>query len=119
MLFKYVEQKSSKQSYKVIDIALKTTQTIIYPKGHDGIFKLIEARCKCGLPLITFLYLKTVKSGNNIKLSINFSLTKPLKGLIYKWYRVLVFNCNNIKFSIVNAELNTFFQLFGKKDKSS
>ena len=48
-----------------------------------------------------------VKGGNNIKLSINFSLVKPLKGLIYKWYWVLVLNYNNIKSSIVNTELDT------------
>jgi len=35
---------------------------------------------------ITFPYLKIVKGGNNIKLSIDFGLTKPLKGLIYKRY---------------------------------
>ena len=50
-----------------------------------------------------------VKGGNNIKLSIDFSLTKPLKSLIYKWYRVLVLNYNSIKSSIVNIELNTSF----------
>ena len=48
-----------------------------------------------------------VKSGNNIKLSINFNLIKPFKSLIYKWYRVSVFNYNSIKSFIVNAELNT------------
>ena len=48
-----------------------------------------------------------VKGGNNIKLSIDFNLTKPLKGLTYKQYRVLVLNYNSIKSSIVNAELNT------------
>ena len=48
-----------------------------------------------------------VKGGDNIKLSIDFSLTKPLKSLIYKWYRVSVLNYNSIKSSIVNAELNT------------
>ena len=48
-----------------------------------------------------------VKGGNNIKLNINFSLIKPLKSLIYKQYRVLVFNYNSIKSSIVNAELDT------------
>ena len=48
-----------------------------------------------------------VKGSNNIKLSINFSLTKPLKSLIYKQYRVLVFNHNSIKSSIVNIELDT------------
>ena len=50
-----------------------------------------------------------VKGGNNIKLSIDFGLTKPLKGLIYKQYWVLVFNCNSVKSFIVNAELNTSF----------
>ena len=49
-----------------------------------------------------------VKGGDNIKLSINFSLTKPLKGLMYKWYRVLVFNYNSVKSSIVNVELDDF-----------
>ena len=48
-----------------------------------------------------------VKGGNNIKLSINFGLAKLLKGLIYKWYWVSVFNYNSIKSSIVNTELNT------------
>ena len=43
-----------------------------------------------------------VKSGNNIELSINFGLTKPLKSLIYKQYRVLVFNYNSIKSFMVN-----------------
>jgi len=64
---------------------------------------------KCGLLFITFLYLEAVKFGNNIKLSINFSLTKPFKGLTYKWYGVLVFNYNSIKSFIVNAELNASF----------
>jgi len=50
-----------------------------------------------------------VKGGDNIKLSIDFSLTKPLKSLIYKRYKVLVLNYNSIKSSIVNAELNTSF----------
>ena len=48
-----------------------------------------------------------VKGSDNIKLSINFGLTKPLKSLIYKQYRVLVLNYNSIKSSIVNTELNT------------
>ena len=48
-----------------------------------------------------------VKGGNNIKLSIDFNLIKLLKGLIYKQYRVLVFDYNSIKSSIVNAESNT------------
>ena len=60
-----------------------------------------------------------VKGGNNIKLSINFNLVKPLKGLIYKRYWVLVFNYNSIKSSIVNIELDTSFWLFNKKNKSS
>ena len=49
-----------------------------------------------------------VKGGNNIKLSIDFSLTKLLKSLIYKQYRVSVFNYNSIKSFIVNAELDAF-----------
>jgi hypothetical protein len=49
-----------------------------------------------------------VKSGNNIKLSIDLGLVKPFKGLIYKQYRVLILNCNGVKPSIVNAELDTF-----------
>jgi hypothetical protein len=48
-----------------------------------------------------------VKYSNNIKLGIDFSLAKPLKSLIYKRYRVLVLNCNSVKSSIVNVELNT------------
>ena len=47
-----------------------------------------------------------VKGGDNIKLSIDFSLTKLLKNLIYKQYGVLVLNYNSVKSSIVNAELN-------------
>ena len=50
-----------------------------------------------------------VKGGDNIKLSIDFSLIKPLKSLMYKRYRVLVFNYNSVKSSIVDVELNTFF----------
>ena len=60
-----------------------------------------------------------VKGGNNIKLSINFSLIKPLKSLIYKQYRVLVLDYNNIKSFIVNIELNTSSWLLSKKDKNS
>ena len=60
-----------------------------------------------------------VKSGNNIKLSINFSLIKLLKGLIYKRYKVLVFDCNSIKSSIVNTELDTSSWLLSKKDRGS
>ena len=60
-----------------------------------------------------------VKGGNNIKFSINFSLIKPLKGLIYKQYRVSVLNHNSIKSFIVNTELNTSFWLLSKKDKNS
>ena len=48
-----------------------------------------------------------VKGGDDIKLSINFGLTKPLKSLIYKWYRVSVLNYNSVKSSIVNIELDT------------
>ena len=50
-----------------------------------------------------------VKGGNNIKFNINFGLAKPLKGLIYKWYWVLVLDYNNIKSSVVNIELDTSF----------
>ena len=50
-----------------------------------------------------------VKGSNNIKLSINFGLVKPLKGLIYKQYWVSVFNYNSVKSFIVNIELNTSF----------
>ena len=50
-----------------------------------------------------------VKGGNNIKLSIDFSLAKPFKSFVYKWYGVLVLNYNSIKSYIVNIELNTFF----------
>ena len=46
-----------------------------------------------------------VKGGTNIKFSIDFGLIEPLKSLIYKQYRVLVFNYNSIKSFIVNAEL--------------
>ena len=60
-----------------------------------------------------------VKGGNNIKFSIDFGLIKPLKSLIYKWYGVLVFNYNSIKSFIINIELDTFFWLFSKKDRSS
>jgi len=66
-------------------------------------------RCECGFPFITFLYLEVVKGGNNIKLSIDFSLAKPLKSLIYKRYGVLIFNYNSIKSFIVNIELDTSF----------
>ncbi len=48
-----------------------------------------------------------VKGGNNIELSIDFGLAKLFKGLTYKWYRVSVLNCNSVKSSIVNIELNT------------
>ena len=50
-----------------------------------------------------------VKGNNNIKFSINFGLTKPLKNYIYKRYKVLIFNYNSIKSSIINIELDTFF----------
>ena len=48
-----------------------------------------------------------VKGGNDIKFSIDFGLTKPLKSLIYKQYGVLVFNYNSVKSFIINTELNT------------
>ena len=60
-----------------------------------------------------------VKGGDDIKLNINFSLTKLLKSLIYKQYRVLVFNYNSVKSSIVNVELNTSSWLLSKKDRDS
>jgi hypothetical protein len=60
-----------------------------------------------------------VKGGNNIKLSIDFGLTKPLKSFIYKQYRVSVLNYNSIKSSIINTELDTSFWLFCKKDGGS
>ena len=60
-----------------------------------------------------------VKGGNNIKLSINFSLTKLFKSLIYKQYRVLVLDYNSIKSSIVNVESDTSSWLLGKKDRGS
>ena len=50
-----------------------------------------------------------VKGGDNIKLNIDFGLTKPLKSFIYKRYGVLVFNYNSVKSFIVNIELNTSF----------
>jgi len=50
-----------------------------------------------------------VKGGDNIELSIDFGLTKPLKGLMYKRYWVSVLNCNSVKSSIVNVELDTSF----------
>ena len=47
-----------------------------------------------------------VKGSDNIELSIDFGLTKLLKSLIYKQYRVSVLNYNSIKSSIVNIELD-------------
>jgi len=66
-------------------------------------------RCKCGFPFITFLYLKAVKSSNDIEFSIDLSLVKLFKGLIYKQYGVLILNCNGVKPFIVNVELDTSF----------
>ena len=66
---------------------------------------------------MTFPYSKIVKGGNNIKLSIDFSLTKLLKSLIYKRYRVLVLNYNSIKSSIVNTKLDTSSWLLSKKNR--
>ena len=48
-----------------------------------------------------------VKGGDNIKLSVDFGLTKPLKSLTYKRYGVSVFNHNSVKSSIVDVELDT------------
>ena len=50
-----------------------------------------------------------VKGGDNIKLSIDFGLTKPLKSLTYKRYKVSVLNYNSVKSSIVNTKLDTSF----------
>ena len=101
----------------VINIALKSAWAIAYTKGYNSIFKLAKAQYKYSFLFIIFPYLEMVKGGNNIKLSINFSLAKPLKGLIYKQYQVSVLNCNSIKSSIVNAELDTSFWLFSKKNR--
>ena len=60
-----------------------------------------------------------VKGGNDIKLSINFSLTKPLKSLMYKQYGVSVFDYNSIKSSIVNTEFDTSSWLLNKKNRGS
>jgi len=60
-----------------------------------------------------------VKGGNDIKLSIDFGLTKPLEGLTYKRYWVLVLNCNSVKSFIINAELDTSSWLLSKKDGGS
>ena len=80
---------------------------------------MAEAQCKYSLLFITFLYPKAVKSGNNIELSIKLGLVKPFKGLIYKRYRVSILNRDGVKPSIIDTELETFFWLLGKKDKSS
>ena len=58
-----------------------------------------------------------VKGGNNIKFSIDFGLIKPLKGLIYKWYGVLVLDCDSVKSFIVNVELDASSWLLSKKDR--
>jgi len=79
---------------------------------------LAKARCEYGFLFVTFPYLKAVKCGNNIEFSIDFGLAKPFKGLAYKRYGVLVLNCNSVKSSIVNAELNTSSWLFSKEDRS-
>jgi len=65
---------------------LEGAWAITHAKGHDGIFELAKARCECGFLFIAFLYLEIVEGGDNIKLSIDFGLTKLLKGLIYKRY---------------------------------
>ena len=61
--------------------------------------------------------MEIVEGGNNIKLSIDFGLTKPLEGLMYKRYWVSVFNYNGVKSSIVNIELDTSSRLLGEKDR--
>jgi len=65
---------------------LEGAWAVAYAKGHNGIFELAKARCKCGFLFITFPYLEIVKGGDNIEFSIDFGLTKPLKGLAYKRY---------------------------------
>ena len=101
----------------VINITLKTVQAITYTKGHNSIFKLAEARYEYGLLFITFSYLKAVKSGDNIKLSVQLSLAKPLKNLIYERYWVSIFNRNSVKSFIINVELNISFYFFSEKDR--
>jgi len=86
---------------------LEGAWAVAYAKGYNGIFELAKARYECGFPFVTFLYLEIVKGGDDIKLSIDFGLTKPLKGLTYKQYWVLVLNCNSIKSFIVNTESDT------------
>ena len=119
---KYVIQVHGAEVVKVIlqgivNIALEATWAVVYTKGYNVIFKLAEARYKCGLLFVTFLYLEVVKSGNDIELSVELGLVKPFKGFIYKRYRVSILNHNGIKPFIVNVELKTSFQLFGKKDR--
>jgi hypothetical protein len=96
---------------------LEGAWAVIYAKGYDGIFKLAEARCECGFLFVPFPYSEIVKGGDDVELSINFGLTKPLKGLIYERYWVLVFNRNSIKSSIVNVESDTSSWLLGEKDR--
>jgi hypothetical protein len=49
-----------------------------------------------------------VKSGDNIKLSVDLGLVKPFKDLIYKRYRVLILDCDGVKPYIVDVELDTY-----------
>jgi len=98
---------------------LEAAWAVIYAKGYNSIFKLAKAQCEYSFLFVTFLYLEAVKGGNNVKLSIDFGLAKPLKSFIYKWYGVLVLNCNSVKSSIVNVELNTSSWLLSKKDRGS
>ena len=58
-----------------------------------------------------------VKGGDDIKFSIDFSLTKSLKSLAYKWYGVSVLDRDSVKSSIVNAESDTSSWLLGEKDR--
>jgi len=80
---------------------------------------LAKAWCKYSFPFITFLYLEIIEGGNDIEFSIDFGLAKPFKSLTYKWYKVSVFNYNNIKSFVVNVESNTSSWLFVKKDRDS
>ena len=58
-----------------------------------------------------------VKGGDDIKLSIDFGLIKPLKSLTYKQYRVSVLDYNSVKSSIVNIELDASSWLLSKKNR--
>jgi hypothetical protein len=96
---------------------LEAVWAVIYTKGHNIVFKLAKTRCEYGFPFIAFSHLEAVKSGDDIKFSINLSLVKPFKGLIYKRYGVLILNYNSVKSFIVNIESDISSWLFSKKDR--